>query len=85
MENKVKEYIRERLNNTLVSRDLHLEHYLAVLDKCDLIFTIGNKGVVRVTNDTGMQYYPAFNFNLKTGEPATEEDWVKYAELVGIE
>ena len=67
----------------LIGHPPELNDYLAVLGRetdYNLNPTIADDGNVKVTTYYGKE----LSFNLKTGEPATEEDWKTYAELVGI-
>lgn len=66
---------------TVVGHSPRLNDYLAVLGKR---YSVDGGRQVWFLEDNGDFVPVKLFFNLKTGEPATEEDWKTYAELVGI-
>lgn len=67
----------------IIGHPPRLNDYLAVLAETPYTWKLDRYGWIDVAPFPAGQEV-RFHFDWKTGEPATEEDWKTYAELVGI-
>lgn len=71
----------------IIGHPIHLEHYLRVLNDVKIsdawvIDTEGN--LFGQCSTDGSPLDAGCKFSLLTGEPASEDDWVKLSEVLGI-
>lgn len=64
----------------LYVEELHLEHFLAALKRMKKYITSNESSLWIDLPELG-----SIKFNLKTGQPATPDDWEKLSELLEIE
>ncbi len=68
---------------TIIGNPIHLNDYLTVLGDVNTVYEHNgywSKGVLTVYAGT----ITNINFSLKTGEPATEKDWERLADILKI-
>jgi hypothetical protein len=66
----------------IIGHPIQLQHWLRVLE----MQVSTERPWVRITGDGWCEFYDKdFRFNLATGQPATEDDYKAFCEIVGVE